>query len=52
MRTTVRKKLISGFLFVLLLFAKVAVFSNYQLKKVYDRYSGLLDKDVQKLLIV
>ncbi|MED3573271.1 methyl-accepting chemotaxis protein [Cytobacillus praedii] len=52
MRNTVRKKLISGFLFVLLLFAMVAVISNYQLKKVNDRYSGLLDKDVQKLLIV
>ncbi len=36
MKITVRKKLIFGFLFVLLLFAIVAGISNVQLKKVNE----------------
>ncbi|WP_102275757.1 methyl-accepting chemotaxis protein [Cytobacillus massiliigabonensis] len=52
MKITVRKKLVFGFLLVLLLFAIVAGISNYQLEKVNDQYSNLLEKDVQKLLVV
>lgn len=51
MKITVRKKLIFGFLLVLLLFAIVASASNYELKKVNDRYSTLLENDVQMLFL-
>ena len=52
MRVTIRKKLIFGFLSVLLLFAIVAGISNVQLKRVDDQYTSLLNERVNQLILV
>ncbi|MBP2240269.1 methyl-accepting chemotaxis protein [Cytobacillus eiseniae] len=52
MKITVRKKLIFGFIIVLMLFGIVAGISNYELKRINDRYTNLLNEGVQNLLLV
>ncbi|MBU8878725.1 methyl-accepting chemotaxis protein [Bacillus sp. FJAT-29790] len=52
MRFSVGKKLLFGFLSVLLLFAIVSGIANYGMDQVNKRYSNLIDDRVTKLVLV
>ncbi|MBS4189356.1 methyl-accepting chemotaxis protein [Bacillus sp. FJAT-49705] len=52
MRFTVRKKLLFGFVSVLLLFALYSVISNYELNKINNEYSDLIEDKVKNLLLL
>ncbi|MBN6188438.1 methyl-accepting chemotaxis protein [Aneurinibacillus sp. BA2021] len=52
MRMTIRKKLVSGFLIVLLVMGAAAGIASYQLSSTNGTYASLIDDRVKKVVIV